>query len=375
MQNVWEAGHLGKHARGGPTVVFGQVREDPAPELLALRHVPQPAHVFSIASGGCTTFALLSAGPESLTACDINPAQCALVELKTALLQRLERPSIYGGFLVSAQSAFEQVRALLSPATLEFWTGHAHLLAHGLNNCGTIDRQLLRAVRLFRLFVHDESTIRRMLSFDNLARQTEYHQRHWKSRRWEWVLRLLLNSTALRVVYGRALLDQLPRDFARHLRDQLDSAFVGSPSCRNPYLWQTFMPNVLPPTDQQLPFHLQSAHLSSCKPMLDRLTCFTGDAVEVLTESDLPDLDLAVLSNILELGSHHYAQALAEALARKMRPGGIVLLRFIFPPPQRLLDAFSKQFDLDSDLARACVIADQGLFCKNIYPYVRNRRV
>lgn len=374
MQTLWKAGHLGKHTGREPEVVFGQVREDPSAELLVLRQIPQPAHVFSIASGGCTTFALLATEPESLTACDINPAQCALVELKKALLEQLDTESIRYAFLVSAQSAFLRVRDLLPPRAQEFWASRAFLLSRGLNSCGIVDRQLLRAMRLFRLFIHNESTIRQMLGFDDLVRQTEFYNSRWKSWRWKWSLRLLSNLTLLRVVYGRAVIEKLPTDFALHICEQIDSAFVCSVSGRNPCLWQTFMPHVPPPNDEQLPYHLQQGNIDACKRALSRLTCVTGDAAKVIAEADVSTFDLAALSNILDMTSPDSAETLAEALSQKMKTGAIVLLRFFFPPPKWLLEAFSKWFTYDPKLALACAQADRGLFCKNIYVYLRTAK-
>jgi S-adenosylmethionine:diacylglycerol 3-amino-3-carboxypropyl transferase len=375
MESFWRTGQLGKGAKKKPEIVFGQVREDPSAELLARGRVQQSARIFSIASGGCTAFALLATEPESLIACDINPAQCMLVELKKTVLEQLDDDSIRCAFLVSAQSAFFKVRSLLSLRTQQFWDSRIALLSDGLNSCGIVDRQMIRAMRLFRLFIHNESIIRQMLDSDDLRRQTEFYSKQWKSWRWKFGFWLLSDITLLRSVYGKEVLEKLPRDFACHIYAQVNSSFTGSVSRNNPYLWQTFMPHIPPPTNEQLPFHLQTSNLAACRRALPRLTCITGDAVQVISDLKDQNLDLAFLSNILEFASPDYVARLAEALAQKMKSGGIVLMRFFFPPSQQLLDVLSKWFVSEAKLSFACAQADRGLFCKNIFAYLRQSKI
>jgi len=86
LRSVWAAGGLGRRTRGGPEVVFAQVREDVGVETALFARCAAPATAFCIAAGGCTAFSLLTAGAALVHAVDINPAQVHLVELKQAVL-------------------------------------------------------------------------------------------------------------------------------------------------------------------------------------------------------------------------------------------------------------------------------------------------
>jgi S-adenosylmethionine:diacylglycerol 3-amino-3-carboxypropyl transferase len=283
------------------------------------------------------------------------------------LLEQLDAEAIRTAFLVSACSGFLQVKAMLPQPVQEFWALRGELLDHGLNNCGIIDRHLLRAIRLFRLLIHHEAIIRQMLTFDDLQRQITFYETRWQSWRWQWCLRALANLTLLGIVYGRTILDQLPADFARHIGQQIESAFIGSLSISNPYLWQTFMPHV-PPADGHMPYHLQWDKIAACKRALPRFTCIAGDAAKVMARTGM-QFDFVALSNILEVISLDDAETLADVVGRHTNLGAVVLLRFFFPPPKQLLAPFSRWLAFDADLSLACAKADRGLFCKNIYVY------
>src|SRR5438067_648777 len=74
---------------------FAQVREDPIVELEALDPGPND-RVVVISSGGCTALSLLAAGAGRVDAVDLNATQNHIVELKVAVLRRLDHDAALG---------------------------------------------------------------------------------------------------------------------------------------------------------------------------------------------------------------------------------------------------------------------------------------
>jgi S-adenosylmethionine-diacylglycerol 3-amino-3-carboxypropyl transferase len=365
--DFWRAGNLGR-AELTQDVIFSQVREDTAPERWLLTQLSPNPRAFVIASGGCTALNLLSAGAGSVTACDINPAQIHLLELKKAVLQRLHGTTLLSAFLENADTAYQIVRSALPEATRNFWEAHTPSLGRGLNRTGRLDRQLERAMSLFRIFVHREPTVRRMLDFTDLPAQTAFYKASWDNSRWRFALWLALQRPALRLVYGETILERLPADFAAQLKSQVSAAFTGSPSAENSSLWQSFLPDRLPRSEAQFPFYLR--HLERLRPALANLHCVTADAATALEAAE--PFDLIALSNILDIVPLEYAERLSAATFHASRPGTFVVLRFFFTPPEALLHAFERRFRLDSELSRGCQERDAGLFCRNSFVFRRD---
>lgn len=118
LPNFWQRGRLGK---GGsdPQIIFSQVQEDAATELRVLEDV-NAKNIFCIASGGCTALSLLSLNPDKLLACDINPAQIALVEIKRAVLESLSPEEIMFAFYVHTDVAYKKLSVKLAIDVDEF---------------------------------------------------------------------------------------------------------------------------------------------------------------------------------------------------------------------------------------------------------------
>ncbi len=371
IPNFWQRGDLG-HGRAEAGVIFGQVREDNAPEMLGLMHW-QAQHtkaprVFSIASGGCTVLNLLANGAESVLACDINPAQIALVELKRAVLEQLEPKAIRMAFLVDGRAALAQVQDQLPEHHRHFWSTRIETLRSGLNRCGEIDRRLERAIKLFYAFVHSRATVRRMLNFNHLDSQVAFYRSTWQNPIWNAIWAVALNRFVLRSVYGRTIIERLPSDFAIELQQQVQAAFTSSISAENPALWSTLMPSEPAPDQARAPMYLQEQALNTLRQNVMKLKCEVGDAVDVISRQST-SFDIVTLSNILDVMPDAFAERLTSSLEHRLNPGALVLLRFFFKPTQALLNAFTNRLTHLETLSEACRKADRGLFCRYVYVF------
>lgn len=339
-----------------------------APELLALKEVKQTGNIFCIASGGCTAFSFLSTQPQGVLACDINPAQIALVALKTSVLALPDQDAIRNAFLKSARDAYPQISSGLPEWVRDFWQAQLSSLENGLNKCGVIDRKLALVMRIFYRLVHSRTVTAQMLRFHSLEEQREFYQKVWRTGRWKACFRYLLNLRLLSLIYGQEAVKSLPSDFGRQIERQVEEALTHFASEQNPCLWQTFMPDVYPPTSTLLPGYLQPTALENLQTALPRLTLRTGDAVQVMKEGHQA-FDFFSLTNILERVEPAYAGLLAESVHSSANPGALVFLRFIFAPTAELLHPFHDRFKLQSALMERCNQSDRGLFCRNSWVF------
>jgi S-adenosylmethionine-diacylglycerol 3-amino-3-carboxypropyl transferase len=365
---LWRAGALGKRSRGAPQVIFGQVREDAGVELRVLRSLGEGQDVFCIASGGCTAFSLLAARPRTLHAVDINPAQVFLVELKKAALERLNYDDFKRCLTDNARPFYAALRGRLSAEAAEFWDARQKLVGAGLNRCGVIERKLKRAMRLFRFFVHPRPRIRAALTQPSLAAQRQFYEERWDSWRWRAALKLGLSRPALGLVYGRQFVAALAPGFADSIRQGLAQTFMNFPAQDNGYLWQTFL-GCYPPSERALPVYLRREGYEVVKDGADGMQLAAADAAEWLGLRPARSVNFFALSNILEVTSAGYAAELAAAVSHAARPGALVCLRWILPPPREIVALLGARWQYEESWSQELAARDHSLLCKVVRVY------
>ena len=134
--------------------------------------------VLIIGSAGDNVAAMLLAEPDRVVAVDVNPAQCALIELKLAALRELSASDtavLLGALPGDAAAVYRQIAPALSTTVREFWSRHDDLLAAGLVGCGLLERY----VTGFRdhWFVPLADPVRRLFECADLDSQREVFER------------------------------------------------------------------------------------------------------------------------------------------------------------------------------------------------------
>ena len=78
-----------KRASGVRELFFAQIGKTPALSR-SLQRAFRPRRIVCIGSGGCTALSLLDDELEDVFSVDMNPAQCALLELKKESMRELD---------------------------------------------------------------------------------------------------------------------------------------------------------------------------------------------------------------------------------------------------------------------------------------------
>jgi S-adenosylmethionine-diacylglycerol 3-amino-3-carboxypropyl transferase len=344
------------------------VREDAAAELAALTALGPGRDVFCIGSGGCTALSLLVARPRAVQAVDINPAQIHLIELKRAAVAQLSSDDLIACVTRDARPYYPSLRRALSAAAASFWDARADLLARGLTQCGEIERRLRQAMRLFRVAVHPRARIEEALGGTDVEAQRRFYVERWATPRFRAALATGLSRPVLRLIYGRAVLDALPADFARLVAGNLAHAFTATPARENGYLWQTFLGRY-PPSSRGLPIYLQPEHHQEVKDRIGALATSVGEAAGWLGRVRARSFDFFALSNILEISRSDEVAPLLSSIAHAARPGALICLRWILPPPRGVMEALGARWQEQADQAREIEAIDRSPFCRFIRLY------
>lgn len=363
------AGQLGKSSRKAPEIVFGRVHEDVESEMFAAAAAPGRDRAFTIGSGGCTAFSLLSLGFERVDAVDINPAQIHLINLKRCILARASRDECIRGFTEDARDLVKGCLSDLDADSRAFWGQRLRRCRRGLLFTGAADNALRWLVPLFHAFVCSRRKMLRLLNLsDPLEQQVEW-RRSIATWRWKLALRIVFNTKLLRFAYGPSILSRLPADPAEAIDQQFHDAATRSPARHNPSLWLMFAGSFPPGSEDGLPRYLRSPDFEQMRDQLTRLVTTCAEASAFLLAQPAASFDALMLSNILDLTSAQDARDLSSAIAHAAKPGAVIVTRAIFPSIAPRLD--TEKLRENHDLTRQLWDRDRSLICRHASVYRR----
>ena len=268
--NAWTAGRFDGRSDNAQ-LLFGQMYEDASIEKNVLAGKKR---IFCIASAGCTAIALAGAGHQ-VTAVDVNPEQIAYVKAR-----------LRGG---------------------EIREGYAdRLLSHG--------RRFLPVIGWGRRLLHQ------FLELEEPGQQIEFWQKHLDTRRWRYLLDVLLNGYVLRMVYSSSLTESLPQHFGRIVRRRIEHCWASHANLSNPYAWRLLIGR-----------DNASAKLGPDAGL--NLTC--ADAATYLEACPPASFDGFTISNIFDGATAAYRIRLLAAI-RSAASRGAVLVQRSFGEPSDL---------------------------------------
>lgn len=349
-------------------IVFGQVREDPVAERLALARLKAPARGVIVASAGCSAFAMVETGKfQRLTAVDSEPGQIHLCRLKQKLLEACSHAELLRAIDVDALGAYRQHRNSLRKADRRFWDQHHELLSGGLNHCGDTDRRIGRVVAVLRRLFGGDERWQRLFSLED--RQTQQRFYHRVARRWWYpiIFRISLNRLVLRCAVNAELKQHLPDDTAKWMQRKIAALIVGHPAGENPYLWQYLMGRYRSSGDQHLPIYLRENRRPAVVAGLGSLAFETGDMLEWLRARRSASLNFFALSNLLDLASADYTRALLCEVKRTSMPDAVICLRSLLPSRlEQVVSQLPDRLAVDTLISQKAHDLDRAILCRHI---------
>lgn len=308
----------------GAEILYSQCWEDVACAREALRIQPGQ-RVVAIGSAGDNVLGLLLDRPGGVLAVDVNPAQCALLELKLATAKALA-PDDVARFLGAVPDAnrlqfFERVRPALSSAARAFWDARGGFLAAGVIHVGRFERYLAFFRRWMLPVVPGVGAVRAMLSASDVTEQQQRYARQWDSARWRGLFRLFFGRRLLAAFgrhpafFARAEVD----DVGAHYLERVRLGLTTIPIQTNPYLAYMLAGEYDRPC--RTPLYLQAGALARLGRLSDRVEVQNGSLVDVLRSLPSRSVDAFYLSDVFEgFDLDEYEEALEE-VARVGRTG------------------------------------------------------
>jgi S-adenosylmethionine-diacylglycerol 3-amino-3-carboxypropyl transferase len=323
---------IGKHADFSQ-LRYAQCWEDA--DLLLRALAPARQHrLFSIASAGDNTLALLAHGPERVVAVDLSVAQIAALELRVAAYRCLDYPAAMHLLGVenhpqsTAQSIaqpletrldlYAQCRPRLSIPSQNFWDAFVDDLQAGMIAQGRFERYLRIFSRRILPLIHSASVRNSLLQPRTLVERCKFYTTVWDTWRWRLLFRLFFS----RLVMGRlgrdpAFFRYAQGDIAASVLNRTRDALTLLDPMRNPYLQWI----VLGHHGSALPFALRPQNFQAIRRHLNRLEWHTLALEDYLVEHRNARFDGFNLSNVFEYMSLSAYHAALEQIVGAARPG------------------------------------------------------
>lgn len=304
-------------------IAFAQVREDALIDLELISDLGHSLDVAMVASGGCTSAALVSSGRlSSLNLVDCNPAQIALASMKIDLLQNAsfrQRMQVLGHAPMAIDERKRVIGAALAARGLpEHTFGPIDFVASvGPDHCGRYER-VFHHLRE-RLSAH-QGEITALLNKRSPARQSAAIACGTElGKEMNAAFDEIMSQPNLVALFGEAATNNRVMPFGQHFAWRTRHALSTLPARSNPYLAQvlggrfvgaTTFPWLQMPRAKELP----------------AITC-TVSPMQQFLEPHRESFDFVHLSNILDWLSPQEAAQTLDAAYRSLRRGGTVVIR------------------------------------------------
>jgi betaine lipid synthase len=323
-----------------PTFLYSLSWEDPRRDEQVLK--TQPGDVcLTLASGGCNSLDLLLQGADAVYAVDVNPAQGALLELKTEAVRRLSYEDTWRMFGTGIHPNIDSIyhrelAPFLSQRAQNFWDMHLYYFKDGFYYHGAMGKGIL-AFKNLASMLGLATAIRSFIGAETLEEQKRVWDSNWLVRRLQSTPPLV-SRTIASVIANRAVLwwiagvpsnqANLIADDGRNLAEYLSTVFDGLARGSHIRTENYFYHAVLAAhfNEDNCPRFLRNNDYDKLRQpgVLDRLRNITGGFEDELSKRMYTKV---ILMDHVDWFSNQEATRLADALARSVSPGGRVIWR------------------------------------------------
>jgi S-adenosylmethionine-diacylglycerol 3-amino-3-carboxypropyl transferase len=353
-------------------LVYAQIWEDPVVDMEGLAIQPG-SRIMCIASGSCNALSYLTAGPESVTAVDLNHAHVALGRLKIAAIKHLPNYERFHRFFAHAdhKENAEVYTTMIAPhldlVSRAYWEqrdirGRRRIsyFTRGIYRKGLLGNFIGLAHVFAKLYKIDLSKV---LEAQTLEEQREVFERELAPVFEKKFIRWLTDQPASLFGLGipPAQFEHLAGDerMAEVLRRRLEKLACDFAVKDNYFAWQAFGRGYSRGADAPLPPYLQRANWGVMKERIDRLDVTRANMVDWIGGREEASMDRFVLLDAQDWMNNAQLDDLWAKITRASRPGARVLFRTAAEPsllPGRLDDTILSKWryleETSADLTR-----------------------
>ena len=303
---------------------YSAVHEDTRSELEALR-LTSGDRVACITGGGSRPLELLLGNPKEVLAIDMNPAQCALIELQIAAIRELSRDQFlaFAGIIPSESrlGVFERLGPALTPEVRRYWDQNSGVILRGFIYSGHWEGKLRRFARFFAMV---RRSIRdRLFAAKTVVEQEVIWREQWDNHVWTVMLRMIFNPTLWYWLGNEPGAFLVPRtmDVPGYIKTRFKQAVPTFLFRDSAWAWLVFYGRYDP--SAALPLYLQSGSYEVIASRLNRVRIVRDSMTSFLNKNPEASINAFstsdVCSYMTELEHKNCWQALLRAAATGAR--------------------------------------------------------
>ncbi|MDR4887252.1 DUF3419 family protein [Fredinandcohnia sp. QZ13] len=346
---------------------FSQIREDNLVER-EISKIAKPKKILVIGSGGCTAFSILNDSVDQVICVDINPAQCALIELKKAAINNFPLKEFLA-FIGEAPcqnriQMFEAIANDLPDYAKEYWQQHSQKIEIGINHCGVNERFYRFIGENICRNIYDESVWRELFTAKNLEEQQAFYEKYLTTSEWKIAAKILLSKTThLQFFPGYMFANASENDFAKFFLRQFEKEVKTKPIHNNYFLSQILFSSYLYKEVEGVPFYLTEDGYEAAKRNIDKLAIHPESIKELLSNEG--SIDAFYLSNVFDWADEKGKDLICNGILQAKSAKAIVLFRNMLSTSQ-LPEDFMKQFICDEELSERCEGLERSMLYQKI---------
>ncbi|THE10882.1 DUF3419 family protein [Bacillus timonensis] len=332
---------------------FSQIREDSVLER-EISKTEKPRKILVIGSGGCTAFSILNDSVDQVLCVDMNPAQCALIELKKAAIKYFSLKE----FLTfigedSCQNRVQMYEAIandLPDYAREYWQQHSQDIEKGINHCGVNERFYRFIGENICRNIYDESVWKKLFSAKNLGEQHAFYETYLTTSEWRTAAKILLSKTThLQFFPSFMFANASEHDFAEFFLSQFEKEVKTKPIHNNYFLSQILFSSYLYEEEEGVPFYLTEEGYETAKRNTDKLAIHPVSIQELLSKEE--SIDAFYLSNVFDWADGKGRELICDGILQAKSATATVLFRNMLSSGP-LPETFTKRFNCDEELSK-----------------------
>lgn len=349
------------------TIYFSQIREDSLVER-TLTSIFVPNRIAIIGSGGCSAFSVLDDSVQEVFCIDQNPAQCALIELKKAAIETLDRGD-YLAFIGELphdhrKEIYERLASQLPDYAKDFWEQHKDFIDVGINKCG-VNEQFYRFIGdNICNSLYGREIWNQLFSSLSLEEQHEFYDQYLSSPVWKTAMNILLSKTThLQFFPAFMFINASENDFGNFFLAQFEQEIKGKRVINNYFISQILFSSYLYKQAEGTPYYLSEEGYQKTKRNIGKLTIHPV-ALQCFLENT-EAIDAFYLSNIFDWENYEGIQRICKGILSAKSKDATVLYRNMLSV-QSMPQMFLEQLEMNHELSEECRKMERSMLYQKV---------
>ncbi|MEK5443973.1 MULTISPECIES: DUF3419 family protein [unclassified Fredinandcohnia] len=344
-------------------IYFSQIREDSLVER-EISRIVGPQKVLVVGSGGCTAFSILTDTINQVLCVDVNPAQCALIELKKAAIQQFSLNDFLS-FIGETDcdnrgEMYEEIAEELPEYARHFWELHRSEIEEGINHCGINERFYRFIGGNICRNVYDETVWNQLFSAKNLDEQQRFYEEYLTTAQWRTAVKILLSKTThLQFFPSFMFKNASEHDFGNFFLSQFEKEVKTKPIHNNYFLSQILFSTYLYDHVEGVPFYLTPEGYEEVKRNIDKMFIYPVSIQSLLEKEN--SIDAFYLSNVFDWADEKGKASICCRVIQAKSANSVLMFRNMLS-----MSTLPDRFIRDEELSLRCETLERSMLYQKI---------